>query len=101
MTPDKTSRNKLDSEFRDGIFLGVVWRSGGFLIGTREGIFKCKTVKARPEESAYDPECIDYIKKEYSSYVVEGAKTKGATATFAEPRVLPPPSGGLAPRAGN
>lgn len=26
MTPDKTDRNKLDSNFRDGVFLGVVWR---------------------------------------------------------------------------
>ena len=79
----------------------VVWRSGEFLIGTRDGIFKCQTVKARPEQSAYDPECIDYIVKNYNAYVLEGAKTKGATATFAEPRILPPPSGGLAPRAGN
>ena len=35
MAPDKTSSNKLDSEFCDGILLGVVWRSGKILIGTR------------------------------------------------------------------
>ena len=61
-----------------------MWRSGEFLIGPTDGIFKCQTVKARPTESAYDPECIDYIKSSYSSYVLEGAKTKGAIAAHAE-----------------
>ena len=27
MSPDKTARDKLNSDFRDGIFLGVIWRT--------------------------------------------------------------------------
>ena len=101
MTPDKTDRNKLDSNFRDGIFLGVVWRSGEFIIGTPDGIFKCRTVEPRPNETAYDPRCIEYIKHGYRDYILSGAKTKGATAAFADPDARPAPSIGIAPRQGN
>ena len=36
-------RDTLNGEFRDGIFLGVIWRTTELLIGTPEGIFKCNT----------------------------------------------------------
>ena len=101
MTQDKTERNKLDSHFRDCILLGVVWRSGKFIIGTLEGIFKCRTVKPRPIETAYDPKCIEYIKHGYRDYMLSGPKTKGATAAFADPDVKIAPSIGVAPRKGN
>ena len=100
MAPDKTDRDKLDSGIRDGIFLGVVWRSRGFLIGTTDGIYKTQTVKARPVETSYDPSSIDFITTRYSSYVLEGAKTKGAKAMYAEPRAAGPTSGGVEARAG-
>ena len=80
MAPDKTDRDKLDSGFQDGIFLGVVWRGGEFLIGTPDGVFNTQTVKARPVETAYDPSCVDFITTRYNSYVLEGAKTNGAKA---------------------
>ena len=61
MDPDENDRNKLESDFCDGIFPGVSWRSEEFNVGTREGIFKCQTIKPRPTVAAHDPECIDYI----------------------------------------
>lgn len=84
ITPDKSDGDKYNGEFRDGIFLGVVWRSSEYIIGTREGVLRCRTVKPRPEETAYDPECIEYITASYSSYMLEGARTKGAKLRFAK-----------------
>lgn len=101
MAPDKIDRNKLDSNFRDWIFLGVVWRSGEFIVATKKGIVKCQTLKARPTETSYHPSCVEYIRTDYSSHVLQGAKTKGATAAYAESQAPPPPAVGLAPRAGN
>lgn len=74
LPPNKSDRDKLDGEFRDGIFLGVIWRSTEFLIGTAEGIFKTHTVKQRPHESAYDRKCLEYIKVVYSDFVLEGGQ---------------------------
>ena len=39
MTPNKNVRDKVNGDFRDGIFLGVIWRTTEYLIGTPEGIF--------------------------------------------------------------
>ena len=35
MTLDKTARDKLNGDFRDGIFLGVIWRTTEHLDGRR------------------------------------------------------------------
>ena len=85
MTPDKTVRDKLNGDFRDGIFLGVIWRTTEYLIGTAEGVFKCNTIKPRVAESAYDPGCIDYITVTYNDFVLAGAKSQGAKLRFADP----------------
>ena len=100
MAPDKNNRDKLNGDFRDGIFLGIIWRTTEYLIGTPDGIFKCNTVKARPVESAYDPNCFEYIKVRYEDFVLEGAKSQGARLRFADPSVavaIDPPIA----RAGN
>ena len=52
---DKGDRHKADSRVHQGIFLGYVWRSTECLVGTRDWILKCRTVKRRAEEQAYDP----------------------------------------------
>ena len=75
---NKGSMNKADSRVHQGIFLGYVWRSTECLVGTRDGIFKCRTVKRRPEANAYDPECTEYLKTYYDDYIMKGAKTSPA-----------------------
>ena len=72
---DKGNRHKADSHVQQGIFLGYVWRSTEYIVGTRDGIYKCRTVRRKAEEQAYDPECIDYLKLSYNDYVMKGAKT--------------------------
>ena len=54
---DKNNRHKADSRVARGIFLGYAWRSTEYLIGTKEGIYQCRTVKRRSDEVAYDAEC--------------------------------------------
>ena len=62
-----------------------MWRTTEFIIGTPEGVFKCNTVKQRPQEAAYDAKCFEYVTTCYNDYILEGAKTSGATVRFAEP----------------
>ena len=54
---------------------GYIWCSTEYIIGTADGIYKCRTVRRRPEEMSYDPECIDYLKIHYDDYVFKGAKS--------------------------
>ena len=63
---------------QQGIFLGYAWRSTECLVGTREGIYKCRTIKRRPAETAYDPNCTEYLTTMYDDYVMKGAKTSVA-----------------------
>ena len=99
-TPQKPVPDKLDGDWRDGIFLGVIWKTNEYIIGTREGVFKCCTVKTRPEETAYDPECIDYVTTTYEDFVLQGAKSEGAKRRFAEPSATPVAAPSIMARGG-
>ena len=65
--------DKADSHVHQGMFFGYVWCSTECLVGSRDGIFKCRTVKRRPEANAYDSECADYLKMYYDDYIMKGA----------------------------
>ena len=60
------------------------------MIGTGEGIFMCRTIKAKVDGRSYDPACIDYIKISYSNFMLSGSKTQGARVKFADPENAPP-----------
>ena len=38
---DKGNRHKADSELMSGVFLGYVWRTTEYIVGTKDGIVKC------------------------------------------------------------
>ena len=78
MAPATTHPDKLDGYWCDGIFLGVIWKSGEYAVGTAEGVFECSTIKSRPVENAYDPNCIDFITTSCGDYILKGAKSEGA-----------------------
>ena len=44
---DKNKQYKADSRVGTGVFLGYVWRTTEYLIGTKDGIFRCRTVKRK------------------------------------------------------
>ena len=75
---NKSETHKADSRVQQGIFLGYAWRSTECLVGTRDGIYKCRTIKRRPAETAYDPNCAEYLVTMYDDYVMKGAKTSVA-----------------------
>ena len=35
-------------------------------------------MKRRPDASAYDPDCVNYLKMHYDDYIMKGAKTSPA-----------------------
>ena len=72
---DKKNMHKGDSRVMKGIFLGHEWRTTECLVATKDGIFKCRTVRRRPEEISYDGDCTDYLKISYEEYVLKGART--------------------------
>ena len=41
----KNERHKADSALLKGIFLGYIWRSTEYVIGTKDCVYKCRTVR--------------------------------------------------------
>ena len=56
---DKAHVHKADSRVGSGIFLGYMWRSSEYLIGTENAVFQCRIVRRRADEVAYDPKRVD------------------------------------------
>ena len=57
---EKGNQIKADSRVGTGVFLGYVWRTTEYLIGDKNGIFRCRTIKRKAEEISYDPDCFDF-----------------------------------------
>ena len=48
----KTGRDKTETLWGEGFFLGAISRTTEFLIGTEEGIIKCAHIKRLPSDRA-------------------------------------------------
>ena len=68
---NKNERHKADSAWLKGISLGYIWRSTEYIIGTKDCVYKCRTVRRRAEELSYDPECADYLEITYGDFVLK------------------------------
>ena len=75
LEPSKAHMHKADTQVIQGVLLGYEWRTTEYTIGTVDGIFKCRTVRRRAEQIAYDPECMNCINASYDDYTLEGART--------------------------
>ena len=51
--PPKERRNKLDTDVKEGVYLGQRTVPGEYLIGSKEGIFRPRTVYRVPVESRW------------------------------------------------
>ena len=58
----KVKQFKADSRVGTVVFLGYVWRTTEYLIGTKDGIFRCTIIKRRAEDICYDASCFDFLK---------------------------------------
>ena len=91
LEPSKQHIHKADSRLMNGIFLGYEWRTTEYIVGTAEGVFKCRTIRRQAEEVAYDPECMDYLTIPYDEYVLKGARPHDPDR---QQRQVQPPGGG-------
>ena len=82
LEPSKGHMHKADSRVGTGIFMGYDWRSTEYIIGTSDGVYKCRTIRRRAKENSYDTELFNSIKVSYDEFILDGARTTPAV-TFA------------------
>ena len=82
LEPDKNNLHKAESRLMSGIFLGYVWRSTEYIVGTQDGIYKCRTIRRKNVENSYDASCFDFLKTTYNDYVMKDARTTVAVPRF-------------------
>jgi len=60
---DSVGKNKLESRWSDGIWLGIRDESGESIIGTSEGIVKCRDFRRRPtDQERWNDEQVKAVK---------------------------------------
>ena len=79
---DKNKQHKADGKLMTGVFLGYIWRSTEYIVGTSEGVYKCRTIRRKNVGSAYDPSCVEYLKATYNDYVLKDAKSSVVATRF-------------------
>ena len=57
-------------------------------VGTKDAAYKCRTIRRKTEDLAYDPKCVDSIKIGYNEYILKDARTSVAVTRH------PGPAGG-------
>ena len=76
-----------------GVFLGYIWRSTEYIVGNKDGAYKCRTVRRRAEEVSYDSENVDLLTIKYDDFVMKGARTTPAVhmpdSKIAGPTMIP------------
>ena len=72
---DKTKQHKADGRMMSGTFLGYIWRTIEYTVGTEDAVYKCRTIRRKIEDLAYDPKCVDSIKTGYNEYILKDART--------------------------
>ena len=72
---DKTKQHKADGRMMSGTFFRYIWRSTECIVGTKDAAYKCRTIRRKTEDLAYDPKCVDSIKIEYNEYILKDART--------------------------
>ena len=72
---DKSNRQKADSYFIVGVFLGYAWRSTAYLVASNGTIYKCRTVRLRADDVAFSVAMTDVLDVRFEDYTLKGAKT--------------------------
>ena len=52
---NKSDQHKADGRGMTGIFLGYIWRTTECIEGTEDAVYKCRTIRRKTEDLAYDP----------------------------------------------
>ena len=54
LIPDHGSLGKMESKWRNGIYLGIRMESSEMLVGTSEGVFKVRSIRRKPDGQRWD-----------------------------------------------
>jgi hypothetical protein len=97
---DKAIRNKAESDWQTGFFVGVNGGSTEFLIINENGLFKCRSMRRLEKEKACDEETLKKATKTIDEYIEKGASSTlpGVRGGNAEHVGVPADRDGYAPR---
>ena len=68
-------RRKVESDWSTGIFVGVDPRTAEALVISRDGLFRCRTVRRVVREEAFSPKWFEEAVKPIDEFVQKGART--------------------------
>ena len=94
MAPEK-KRYKSETEWDQGLFVGVIARSTEYVLMNEEGIFKTENIKRFAAGNEYDETCLEWAKTPIDDFVNKGALTRARTMTRlpeevrADPEAIP------------
>ena len=58
-TTDKNHRNKMNTEWSTGLFVGINGKTTEYLVATEARIFSsCATIQRLPDDEGYDQRCL-------------------------------------------
>ena len=66
---DENNRQKADSEFNVGVFLGYAWRSTEYPVSMGDSAYKCRTARPRADSEAVDPKPTDAVTVRYEDFI--------------------------------
>ena len=89
----------METEWDYGYSLGMNPGTTEYLIGTRDDVYSCATMKRLQDDKAFDPSIIKQIDMRFSDYIIQGARTSPVEVRPAEPgHPVPAPGGDPVPR---
>ena len=80
MAPEK-KKYKSETEWDQGLFVGVIGRSTEYVLMNEEGIFKTENIKRFAVGNEYDQTCLEWAKTSIDEFVNKGAMTRARTMT--------------------
>ena len=67
-TTDKAKRNKMESEWDSGYFVGINSRTTEYLIVSGGNVFSTTTIRRMADDKAFDPNIVENVKVHHREY---------------------------------
>ena len=71
----KHARNKSESDWHTGVFVGIEMRTTESVFPNEHGLFKCRSMKRMPRVKAFHAQCLSDVKHGIEIYVDNDART--------------------------
>ena len=72
---EKSARNKSESDWHMGVFVGIETRTTECIFVNGHGLFKCRSMKRMPRDKAFHSQCLTDVKSGIATFVDKGART--------------------------